>query len=87
METVAGSQVGEISRCLSGGSDVIALEALQWVAGPRPACAASAAGNMASALEQFVNSVRQLSAQGEAVGAGRDSASGLARGSRRLGRG
>lgn len=45
METVAGSQVGEISRCLSGGSDVIALEALQWVAGPRPACAASAAGS------------------------------------------
>lgn len=44
-------------------------------------------GNMASALEQFVNSVRQLSAQGEAMGAGREPASGLRRGSWRLGRG
>ena len=46
-----------------------------------------ATGNMASALEQFVNSVRQLSAQGEAMGAGREPASGLRRGSWRLGRG
>ena len=46
-----------------------------------------AAGNMASALEQFVNSVRQLSAQGEAMGAGREPASGLRLGSWHLGRG
>lgn len=77
--TITGSLVGEISRCLTSGSDVTAREAS--VDRRRPTSQSghffprelapvlgSLRGNMASALEQFVNSVRQLSAQGEALG-------------------
>lgn len=78
-----GSQPGKISRRLAGGSDISSLQALVGRRAPPPrAVAFSRAsylgylghqrGNMASALEQFVNSVRQLSAQGEAWAAGLD---------------
>jgi hypothetical protein len=71
-------QPGKISRRLAGGSDTTCLQALVGRRAPPPRAVAfsraslplllgpPAGGNMASALEQFVNSVRQLSAQGEA---------------------
>lgn len=74
-------QPGKISRRLAGGSDTTSLQALVGRRAPPPRAAAFSRasylgrlghqrGNMASALEQFVNSVRQLSAQGEAWAAG-----------------